>query len=76
MQDLNKIRLGHSILTNKIYMYRYGKDERHALDKRDAEKDLFVTLVDYMMHGTPKGSTKKVIVDGVSYCVTVKPEKD
>tara|TARA_Y100000310_G_C20642762_1_gene794887 strand:+ start:1444 stop:1665 length:222 start_codon:yes stop_codon:yes gene_type:complete len=71
---LDKIKLAHSPLTGRLMMYRHGKDERVALEKRDAEKDIMCALVDYMMDGTPKGAKKKVCIDGHWYQITVKPD--
>lgn len=37
--NLNAIKLGHSPLTDTIFLYRHGKDPSLALDKREAEAD-------------------------------------
>lgn len=38
--ELNKVKLGHSPLTDTIFLYRHGKDPALALDKREAEADV------------------------------------
>lgn len=72
---LDKIKLTHSPLTDSIYLYRHGKDPALALEKRDAEADVFSVLVDHMMHGAPKGSIKVVELDGKQYEIRVAPVK-
>lgn len=71
--DLSKIKLGHSPLTDSIYIYRHGKDKSVALDKREAEKDVMAVVVQYMMHNTPRGATKKVRLGAQWYEIAVRP---
>lgn len=70
---LNKIALGHSKLTDTIFMYRFGKDPRVALEKRKAEADVIAVLIDHMMHNAPKGSEKVVTLDDRQYSIRVEP---
>lgn len=72
---LDKIKLAHSPLTDSIYIYRHGKDPALALEKRDAEADVFSVLVDHMMHDAPKGSIKVIELNGRQYEVRVVPVK-
>jgi len=69
--ELNKIKLGHSPLTDTIFLYRHGKDPALALDKREAEADVMAVLVAYMMHGTTKGSQKVITLGDKQYTVRV-----
>ena len=71
--SLDNIKLGHSTLTDSIFLYRHGKDQGLALEKREAESDVFCVLVEYMMYNSPKGSIKKVTIDGKPYTVKVTP---
>lgn len=77
---LNKIKLGFSPLTQNIYIFRHGKDEGLALDKREAEHDVMRVLVDMMMYDAPKGASKIIYFekDGKreSFEVIVRPVKD
>ena len=74
--DLNKIKIGHSPLTDTIFLYRHGKDPALALDKREAEADVISVLVQHMMYGAPKGSEKTVQFGDKKYKIRVTPEKD
>ena len=73
MIDLNKIKLGHSPLTDKIFIYRHGKDPGLALDKRNAEEDVFSVLIAHMMHEAPNGSEKNIRLGDQHYLVRVTP---
>ncbi len=73
MIDLSKILLGHSPLTDTIFLYRCGKDARFALDKRDAEADVFFVLVEHMMHNAPSGSEKVITLGDRKYTIRVTP---
>lgn len=69
--DLNKIKLGHSPLTDTIFLYRHGKDPALALDKRKAEADVMSVLVEHMMHDAPKGSEKIITIGNKQYLIKV-----
>lgn len=71
--ELNKIKLGHSPLTDTIFLYRHGKDPALALDKRNAEADVMAVLVAHMMHDAPKGSEKVITLGDKQYTVRVTP---
>lgn len=70
---LDNIKIGHSPLTNSLYLYRHGVDPNIALDKRPAEQDVFTALILHMMHGFPTGSEKTVALDGKQYVIRVAP---
>jgi hypothetical protein len=71
--ELDKIKLGHSPLTDTIFLYRHGKDQNSALDKREAEADVMAVLVAHMMHDAPKGSEKVITLGDKQYTVRVTP---
>ena len=71
--DLDKVKLGHSPLTDTIFLYRHGKDPALALDKREAEADVMAVLVAYMMHGAPNGSVKVIALGDKQYTIRVTP---
>ena len=73
MQALDKIKLAHSPLTDTIFLYRHGKDSGLALEKREAEADVFSALIAHMMHDAPKGSEKVVALGDKKYTVRVTP---
>lgn len=73
MVDLRKIRLGHSPLTDTIFLYRHGKDPALALDRREAEADVMAVLVAHMMHDAPNGSQKVITLGDKQYIVRVTP---
>jgi len=73
MIDLHKIKLSHSPLTDSIFLFRHGVNERVALDKRNAEADVFAVLIEYMMHNAPNGSVRVVALDGKKYTIKVTP---
>lgn len=75
---VDKIRLGFSNLTRgdgKIYLYRHGKDKNLALEKREAEKDVFAVLIEYMMDNAPKGASKTVTFGDKTFVITVMPQE-
>lgn len=71
--QLDNVKLGHSPLTDTIFMYRHGKNPALALDKREAEADVMSVLVSHMMHDAPKGSQKVVTLGQNRYTVRVTP---
>ena len=73
MQSLDKIKLGHSPLTDTIFLYRHGKDSGLALEKREAEADVFSVLIAHMMHDAPRGSEKVITLGDKNYTVRVTP---
>lgn len=70
---IRQIKLGHSPLTDTIFLYRHGKDPRVALDKREAEADVMAVLVEHMMHNAPRGSSKVVSFGAQKYLIKVTP---
>jgi hypothetical protein len=70
---LDKVKLGHSPLTDTIFLYRHGKNVELALDKREAEADVMSVLVAHMMHNAPKGSTKVITLGNKQYTIKVTP---
>ncbi len=73
MLDLNKIKLGYSPLSDRIMLYRHGKNDNHALDKREAEQDVMAVIVEYMMYKAPKGAIKKLQFGDCYYELSLKP---
>ena len=73
---LDNIRLGHSPLTDSIFLYRHGKDKELALDKRPADVDVMAVLVEHMMYNAPNGSSKVITLGDKKYTVLVKPYKE
>ena len=71
--ELHSIKLGHSPLTDTIFLYRHGKDPDLALDKREAESDVMSVLIAHMMHDAPKGSEKVITLGDKQYTVRVTP---
>ena len=71
--NLENVRLGHSPLTDTIFLYRHGKDPAFALDKRGAEADVMAVLVDHMMHDAPNGSEKVITLGDKQYTIRVTP---
>ena len=71
--NLKNVKLGHSPLTDTIFLYRHGKDPAFALDKREAEADVMAVLVDHMMHDAPKGSEKVITLGDKQYTIRVTP---
>jgi len=54
---LDKIKLGYSPLSEEIFLYRHGKVENEALDKRLAESDVMKVITLKMMDGADKGAS-------------------
>lgn len=73
--DLNKIKLGYSPLTDTIYLYRHGKNPDHALDKREAESDVYKVIVQKLMHDAPNGSVLSISLGKDKFEVSCKPIK-
>jgi hypothetical protein len=71
--NLANIKLGHSPLTDTIFLYRHGKDAGLALDKREAEADVMAVLVAHMMHEAAKGSEKIITLNGRQYKIRLTP---
>ena len=71
--DLTKVKLRHSPLTDTIFLCRFGSNRRLALDKREAEADVFAVLVAHMMHDAPKGSEKVITLGEQQYTIRVTP---
>lgn len=71
--SLSKIKLGHSALTDRIFLYRHGKDPNVAIEKRNAEADVMAVLVDHMMHDAPNGSEKTITLGDKKYLIRLTP---
>lgn len=74
--NLDSVKLGHSPMTDTIFLYRHGKDPALALDKREAEADVMAVLVAHMMHDAPKGSEKMITLGDHQYTIRVTPNRD
>lgn len=73
---LDKIKLGHSPLTDTIFLYRHGEDPALALEKREAEADVMTVLIEHMMYNAQKGSQKIIRLGDRKYKIVVTPYKD
>jgi len=73
--DLNKVKLGYSPLTESVYLYRHGKKEHEALDKREAKSDVLAVITELMMDGSKKGSTMDYRFGDQWYNISVKKVK-
>jgi len=71
--DLKKIKIGFSPLSRQLFIYRHGKNEQVALDKREAQQDVIAALIEYMLDDAPKGASQVFHFSDKSYEVTVKP---
>jgi len=71
---LTEVKLGHSPLTNTIFLYRHGKDPALALDIREAEADVMAVVVAHMMHDAPNGSEKPITLGDKQYTIRVTPK--
>ena len=77
MVDLKNIKLGHSKLTDTVYLFRHGKDEANVLDKRKVEDDeLMAIFIDKMMYKAPKGAEMIVRFGEKKYKVICVPEPE
>lgn len=74
--DMNKIKIGFSPLTESLFIYRHGKDETVALDKREAQADVMTAVVQYMTHDAPQGASQDVKVGEHWYTITVTPKQE
>ncbi len=74
MVDLSKIKLGHSGLTDSVYLYRHGKDPQNILDKRKIDDEMMAAFIDKMMHGAPNGAEMVVRLGDLKYKVICVPE--
>lgn len=78
-RGLDNIKLAFSPLSETIYLFRHGKNETLALDKRAAEHDVMRVLVDMMMSDAPKGAEKIVTFQDIEtgikerYKIRVEP---
>lgn len=72
--NLDNVKLGHSPLTDTIFMYRHGKYAALALDKREAEHDVMAVLVEHMMHDAPGGAEKVITLGDKQYTIRVTPK--
>lgn len=75
--SLEKIKLGFSPLSDSIFLYRHGaRNENLALEKRNAEADVFSVLVEHMMYGFPNGSKKVITLGDKKYVISLTPYKE
>ena len=70
---LDRVTIGHSPLTDSLYLYMFGKNPLVALAKRECEGELFTAITHHMMHEASNGSTKVYTIDGQRYKMTVTP---
>lgn len=74
--DMNKITVGASPLTGRLYIYRMGTKKHIALDKREAEPEIITAFVDHMMHDSRDGAIKEVQIGDTWYEVSARPLED
>jgi hypothetical protein len=70
---INNIKLGYSIIGQKIYLYRHGKDAGLALERREAEADVMKVITEKMMDGCPKGSVLNYTIGEQSFRMVIEP---
>jgi hypothetical protein len=73
ISSLENITIGHSPLSDSLFLYRHGKDPHLALDKREAKVDVLAAIIQYMMHNSPKGAEQIVTLGDKKYCIKVTP---
>jgi len=74
---LEKIKIGVSSLTNQIYLCRYGKQKKGKpdnlpIEKRPAEVDVIMAIIQHYTFKSPSGSVKIITLDGERYEISVK----
>jgi hypothetical protein len=57
---LDKIKVGHSPLSDSILLYRMGKDPLCALESKDVTNMVLGAAVEHLMHDAPNGSHKTI----------------
>ena len=73
MSKLDKIAVSASPVNGDIYLYRYGKDCRDAIEAVPAEAMVYSAVIHNLMYDSPAGASKEVAINGVWYEITVKP---
>lgn len=72
--SLDNIKLGFSVIGEKIYLYRHGRQTPGvALEKREAEEDVMKVLVKKLMYEAPNGSKMSFTIGDNSFELTLKP---
>ena len=62
--NLSKHRIGHSRLSNKVYLYRHGKDANLALAQRDALNEVLTAAALYLMDPQHPSGAVRMEIDG------------
>lgn len=70
---LDNYRVGSSVLTGEIYVYKASEVNGRPLVKREAEAEVLSAFVGHMMHGAPNGASKSVQVGMEHYRLTCVP---
>lgn len=64
MSSIEKHRIGHSPLTNNVYLYRFGRDAGIALDKRDALNEVLTAAARYLLDQAHPSGAVRLEMDG------------
>jgi len=74
--NLDKIHFGFMPSTGEICLCRYGKNPELLLDKREVTSSMIHTVIKYMTHNTPGGSSREMVIDGQKYKLSVTPVEE
>lgn len=72
---LKKVKIGVSPLSNRIQLYRMGKDPRDALETLDVTGPVYGAVIEHMLEGAEPGvgMTTTITSGDKAWEVTVKP---
>lgn len=68
--DKTKLAVGFD---GEIYLFRHGKVQDLALERRKATADAMAAVTKYVLNGMPKGATIDYNIGESRYSMTVKP---
>ena len=75
-QSLKNIKVGHSPLTNSIYIYSHGDDQNVAEEKRLAESEVVAAVIDMVLYRSPENGTTHVRFGESKFELQVRPMTD
>ena len=68
MSKLENITVGHSKLTNRVFIYRFGKkDPQIALDKREATSEVLDSALRHLIVLLKEGASIEFDIDSTKY---------
>jgi len=68
MSKLDNITVGHSPLTNRLFIYRFGKKNPHmALDKREATSEVLNSALRHLLVLLKEGASIEFDIDSSKY---------